>query len=121
MDFELSENQAVINSAVLGILEPFRTLPVGAAGFFEAAPDLERGLSENGFFDFEFGEDFTPLDAALMVYEGVRLPVLLELGATPSLSATSDGTLPGATNTAVQVTSRPGTVSAKAGIEGSTP
>lgn len=82
MDFELSENQAVINDAVLGIFEPFRTLAVGAVGYFEPAPALEQQLTESGFFDFELGEDFTALDAALIVYEGARLPVFVELGAS---------------------------------------
>lgn len=82
MDFELSESQAVINDAVLGIFEPFRALETGAVGYFEPAPALERQLTESGFFDAELGEDFTALDAALIVYEAARLPVLVEVAAS---------------------------------------
>jgi hypothetical protein len=82
MDFELNESQSVVLDAVLSMIEPFRTLPTGARGYFEPAPDLDSQLAENGFFQIASFDDCGPLDAALLVYELARLPVLVEAAAT---------------------------------------
>jgi alkylation response protein AidB-like acyl-CoA dehydrogenase len=91
MDFELSENQAVIQASVQSILQPFRTLPTGEPDYFKSVPALEQQLAESGFLDVEWSEDYTRLDAALLIYEVSRLPVVLELAAStlvmPSIGA----------------------------------
>lgn len=82
MDFELKESQSVVMDAVLSMVEPFRALPPGACGYFEPSPELDAQLAENGFFQIASFEGCGPLDAALLVYELARLPVLIEASAT---------------------------------------
>jgi Acyl-CoA dehydrogenase, C-terminal domain len=79
MDFELTEAQAVIQDALLGIFANFRTLPTGSCGHFQPAPELDRLLAESGFFSLASSEGCGALDAALFVYEAARLPVLVEV------------------------------------------
>jgi alkylation response protein AidB-like acyl-CoA dehydrogenase len=82
MDFELSERQAIIQATVRKILEPFRAVTQGDPKLYKRAPALEQHLDESGFFDVGIGEDYTALDAALLVYETARLPVLVEVAAS---------------------------------------
>lgn len=82
MDFELNEEQAVVQDALLGIFANFRTLPTGACGYFEPAPELDRLLEESDFFSLAAMEGYGALDAALFVYEAAQLPVLVEVAAS---------------------------------------
>lgn len=82
MDFELNENQAIVQDAILGILEPYRPLPPGASAFFLDAPELEHALAESGFFEIAKTEGYGALDAALLAFEAARLPVRLEVTAS---------------------------------------
>jgi hypothetical protein len=82
MDFELNESQAVVLDTVLSMIEPFRALPPGACAYFEPSPELDGQLAEGGFFEIASFEGCGPLDAALLVYELARLPVLIEAAAT---------------------------------------
>jgi Acyl-CoA dehydrogenase, C-terminal domain len=95
MDFELDENQAIVQDAVLGIFEPYRPLPPGASAFFLDAPELEQTLAESGFFEIAKTEGYGALDAALLAFEAARLPVRLEVTASALVAPhiTSD-TLP---------------------------
>ena len=82
MDFELSERQAVVQAAAQRILEPFRAVTHSAPNYFKRSPALEQQLDESGFFDVNFDEDYTALDAALLVYETARVPVVVEVAAS---------------------------------------
>lgn len=82
MDFELNEEQAVVQDAILGIFADFRSLPTGACGYYEPAPALERLLEESDFFSLALMDGYGALDAALFTYEAARLPVLVEIAAS---------------------------------------
>ena len=82
MDFELSETQALVQDALAGMFNDFRSLSPGSYGEYLPAPQLEQLLSEGGFFDLIGMEGYGPLDAALMVYEAARLPYLVEVAAS---------------------------------------
>lgn len=82
MDFELTENQAIVQDAILSILEPYRTLPTGAAAFYLPAPQLDQALVEGGFIEIARTDGYGPLDAALLAFEVARLPVLAEITAS---------------------------------------
>ena len=82
MDFELSEEQAVVQSALLAIFADFRALPTGACGYFELQPALDSLLTESDFFSLARMEGYGPLDAALFVYEAAQLPYLVEVAAS---------------------------------------
>lgn len=82
MDFELNEEQAVVQDALLSIFSDFRSLPTGACGYFEPAPELDRLLEESDFFSLASMEGYGALDAALFTFEAARLPVLAEVAAS---------------------------------------
>lgn len=82
MDFELNEEQAVVQDALLGIFSNFRALPTGACGYFEPSPELDRLLEESDFFSLAAMEGYGPLDGALFAYEAARLPFLVEVAAS---------------------------------------
>ena len=82
MDFELSEEQAVVQSALLDIFADFRTLPTGACGYYESQPALDSLLTESDFFSLAAMEGYGALDAALFVYEAAQIPYLVEVAAS---------------------------------------
>jgi len=82
MDFELSEEQAVVQDALLGIFSEFRSVPAGACGYCEPAPALARLLEDGDYFSIARMDGHGALDAALFVHEAARLPVLVEVAAS---------------------------------------
>lgn len=82
MNFDLSESQVLMQDALDGLVDDFRSLPTGVFGEFVPAPELESRLSDAGFFSIAVTEDYGPLDAALMIYEAARLPFLIEVAAS---------------------------------------
>ena len=82
MDFELSESQTLMHDALGGIFNGFRTMAPGAFGEYLPAPRLDGMLEEGAYFSVASMEGYGPLDAALMIYEAARLPVLVEVGAS---------------------------------------
>ncbi|WP_157220689.1 acyl-CoA dehydrogenase [Flavisphingomonas formosensis] len=81
MDFQLSEDQEALVSALQSILQDHAELPQAerfSYSYFNA--DLQRLLGESGFLGA--ARDIGPLEAALVTIETARLPVLVETAAT---------------------------------------
>ncbi|MBP7337397.1 acyl-CoA dehydrogenase family protein [Niveispirillum sp.] len=81
MDYQLNEDQAALVAAVQAILRDHDSVPQSARlDFCHFNGDLQHLLSEGGFLDA--GRDLGPLEAALVVFEAARAPVLVEAGAS---------------------------------------
>ena len=81
MDFELTEEQSALVSAVQTIVQDHAEPPREArhaSHYFDAS--LQSLLEENGFLDAN--RDFGPLGAALVIEETARAPVTTEVAAS---------------------------------------
>ena len=83
MDFDLSEDQAVLLSALDSIMAPYRDIAAqDRLSFSVYASALDEQLVENGFFEAARTEGMGPLDAALIIEQVARLPHVTEIGAS---------------------------------------
>jgi hypothetical protein len=83
MDFDLSEDQTVLLSALDSILDPYRDIAVADRNSFAVyATGLDAELAENGFLDAAKTDGMGPLDAALIVEAIARLPQVVESAAS---------------------------------------
>jgi alkylation response protein AidB-like acyl-CoA dehydrogenase len=81
MDFQLSEDQEALVSALQAILQDYDEVPAAERyGYCYYNADLQRTLSENGFLGA--AREMGPVEAALVVIETARLPVMSETSAT---------------------------------------
>lgn len=81
MDFQLSEDQEALVSALQAILRDYDEVPPAerySYSYYNA--DLQRTLADNGFLSA--AREIGPLEAALVVIETARLPVMVETSAT---------------------------------------
>lgn len=93
MNFELSEDQASVVSALDSILADFQQPPIEPVAF-EYGTELDATIAGSGFLDIAREEGFGPLDAALIVERIARAPVVME-AATSALIAPALGLEPG--------------------------
>lgn len=83
MDFDLSEDQSLLVSAVEKVLEPFRDIDAKSRVAYHVYADaLDETLSENGFFDIAMTDGMGPLEAALVTEQVSRLPFAMEMATT---------------------------------------
>ncbi|MHA3791152.1 acyl-CoA dehydrogenase family protein [Sphingomonas sp. YL-JM2C] len=81
MDFQLTEDQEALVAALQSILQDHQELPQSerfSFSYFNA--ELQDILAQAGFLDA--ARDIGPLEAALVVAETARLPILVEASAT---------------------------------------
>jgi alkylation response protein AidB-like acyl-CoA dehydrogenase len=81
MDFQLTEDQAALVSAVHAIVQDHMELPRGArlaSHYYDTA--LQRLLEDNGFLNA--GRELGALGAALVIDEVARIPAVVEVAAT---------------------------------------
>lgn len=97
MDFQFTEEQAALTSALQDILADHEELPQAVrlrSHCFNS--DLQRLLAENGYLNA--GREFSALEAALVVMEVARLPTVVEVAASalvaPRLLAEQDVQMP---------------------------
>jgi hypothetical protein len=82
MDFQLDEDQSVLVDAIQSACQPYRELPADSKRVYSYfAADLQRKLKADGYLDPIQG-GLTALDAALIVLETARLPVVVEVAAS---------------------------------------
>jgi len=89
MNFELSEDQSSILTALDQILAPYADIPVDPA-VCVYAEGLAATLAESGFLDLIREPDFGPLDAALLVERVARAPQVCETAATALIAPAID-------------------------------
>lgn len=83
MDFDLTEDQSVLLSALEGIGAPYRDIAVkDRVAYHVYAQGLDDELVANGFLDAARTEGMGALDAALIVEQLARLPQTIEAGAS---------------------------------------
>ncbi|WP_186378903.1 acyl-CoA dehydrogenase family protein [Sphingobium sp. B2] len=92
MNFELSEDQASVMSALDSILASFKDSPVEPVSH-AYADALAHALAESGFLGIAHEEGFGPLDAALIVERVARVPQVIEIAAS-TLVAGAIGLVP---------------------------
>lgn len=81
MNFELSEDQTSVVTALDQLLAPFRATPVEPLVYAYSGA-LDRTLGESGFLDIAREAEFSLLDAALVVERVARVPQVVEAAAS---------------------------------------
>lgn len=82
MDFQLSEFQVTVETAISQIAAPFRAAPMHHGDFYVAGAALDAELARSGFHDVVADEDLGEVTAALVVMEIARLPLCVEIAAS---------------------------------------
>lgn len=78
MDFQLSEDQTALVSALQSILEDYAEIPQSERdGYFRYDAGLQRALEANGFLDA--GRDMGEIEAALVVFETAKLASVVDV------------------------------------------
>lgn len=95
MDFQLTEDQKTLETAIEGLAARFKEKPIEFHGFALVSDELDRELAEAEFFDIAAIPDLGPISAALAVERLARLPFTAEIALSmlvrPHLG---DGALP---------------------------
>jgi len=81
MDFDFNDEQQLLVSSLQGLFHNYAEIPPAGRGetsWFSA--DLQRRLVQGGFFDT--ARQVGTLEAAIVVMEAARLPVVVETGAS---------------------------------------
>ncbi|MCG2842027.1 acyl-CoA dehydrogenase [Sandaracinobacter sp. RS1-74] len=81
MNFEPTQDQSSVLSALDSLLQPFEASPVEPVPYAYAGA-LAETLAESGFGDIAGVDGFGPLDAALVVERVARVPQVVEIAAT---------------------------------------
>lgn len=82
MDFDLDSDQQALVSGLQGLLRPWAEPPAAERlKFAMHPPELQQALREAGFLDV-VGQGLSTLDAALVVLECAKLPVVVETAAS---------------------------------------
>lgn len=81
MNYELSDDQASVVSALDSILEDYQRAPIDPVPFTYGT-ELDATLRDSGFLDIAREEGFGPLDAALIVERVARVPLVVETAAS---------------------------------------
>ena len=89
MNFELSEDQSSVLSALETILAPFQASPVEPVPYVYADA-LAQTLAESGFMDIARVDGFGPLDAALVIERVAKAPQVVETAATTLIATALD-------------------------------
>lgn len=82
MDFDLTEDQQAIESALDQIVERHRELPVGSAAYVQTSGALERDLESAGFMDIARQDGLGALEAVLLIDAVARTPFAAEVAAS---------------------------------------
>ncbi len=86
MDFELSSDQKLLLTSLEGLLDPFRSPPIGGHRYVEYSVELQAELIKSGFLDVASESGYGLLDAALLVEEIASCPVSVEVAASTLIS-----------------------------------
>jgi len=81
VNYDLSEDQSSVLSALDSILADYKAPPIEPVPFAYGA-ELDAILTESGFLDIAREEGFGPLDAALIVERVARSPLVVEVAAS---------------------------------------
>lgn len=93
MDMELTGEQRMLVDAVENLGARWRTMPAGhERDYAHYEPNLQGALAEGGFL--QAGLDMGMLEAALVVIEVSRLPVVTSVGASTLVAAALTGHVP---------------------------
>lgn len=79
MDFQLSDDQSVLMTALDGLAERFQSKPTEHHGFVLFNEELEQELAQGEFFDIAIVPDFGAVSAAMAVEKLARLPYAAEI------------------------------------------
>jgi alkylation response protein AidB-like acyl-CoA dehydrogenase len=82
MDFDLSEDQHLLMTAVEGLLESYAALPTGPHGYALYSDELQGELGDSGFLGIASEKGFGPLEAALLVEAVAASPNGVEVAAS---------------------------------------
>lgn len=82
MDFTLSDDQQVLLTAFNGLLDSYRTPPVGAHGYAAWDASFQNELAESGFAEIASQDGYGPLEAAMLVEAAAACPVGVEAAAS---------------------------------------
>lgn len=95
MDFQLSEDQKALMTALDGLAARFEQKPTDFHGFALVSDELDRELEESQFYDIAAIPDLGPLSAALAVDRLARLPFTAEIALSMLVRPhIGDGALP---------------------------
>lgn len=78
MDFQLSSDQVMIETAVDGLASMFKDVPVDFSQLYLENDELDKQIREAGFFDIAETDDLGPCTAALAVIRLAQLPYTSE-------------------------------------------
>ncbi|MGE0741745.1 MAG: acyl-CoA dehydrogenase family protein [Hyphomonadaceae bacterium] len=82
MDFAFTDDQRAIQDAIVRIVSQYMEAPRDGATVARAewayAEAMERELASGGFFDLALSEGCGPLEAAILIYESARSPLVME-------------------------------------------
>lgn len=91
MDFQLTEDQKALMTALDGLAAPFEQRPTDAHGFALVSDELDRELDAAQFYDIANIPDLGPLSAALAVERLARLPFTAEIALSMLVRPLIDG------------------------------
>jgi alkylation response protein AidB-like acyl-CoA dehydrogenase len=91
MDFDLSEDQQLLMTAIETLLEGHAALPAGSHGTTLYSKALQAELAASGFLDVAKEEGFGPLEAALLTEAAANCPHGAEVAASALIGPLLDG------------------------------
>jgi alkylation response protein AidB-like acyl-CoA dehydrogenase len=96
MNFDLSDDQAMLQTALGQLTAPHRAISTGAIGYHLPAPELDRQLAEAGFFEVAREPSLGAPGAVLLIETVAALPGCVEVAASALVAGLllPDATLP---------------------------
>jgi hypothetical protein len=82
MNYDLTEDQAVLQTSLEQLVARHKTIPPGTAQYVLAGDALERDLSEGGYLDLAREEGMGTLEAVLLIEATMQSPFTVEVGAS---------------------------------------
>jgi hypothetical protein len=82
MDFQLTEYQATVDSAVSSLAERFRAVPVHKPSFALYGDALDKEIEAAGFHDVQHDAELGAVSAACVIAEVAKLPPCVEVMAS---------------------------------------
>jgi alkylation response protein AidB-like acyl-CoA dehydrogenase len=82
MNYDLTEDQAVLQTSIEQLVARHKTIPPGTAQYVLAGEALERDLGDGGYFDIAREEGMGALEAVLLIEAAMQSPFTVEVGAS---------------------------------------
>ena len=82
MNYDLTEEQAVLQGSIEQLVARHKTIPPGTVEFRLPGDTLERDLVEGGYFEIAREEGMGPLEAVLLIEAVAQSPFTLEIAAS---------------------------------------